>query len=89
MTIQGTFRNAVIIIGGSGFSIYPKLLFETLKPDFGIYGEGEDKPSKTHNQLLKASRIINKIEGLLYMEDSGSCSKQKKQLLSILPVLSF
>ncbi|MFO7829833.1 MAG: lipid biosynthesis B12-binding/radical SAM protein [Bacteroidales bacterium] len=34
--------NAKIIIGGSGFSIFPELMFNTLKPDFGIYGEGEE-----------------------------------------------
>ena len=30
-----------IIIGGSGYSIFPVRLFSYLKPDFGIYGEGE------------------------------------------------
>ena len=30
-----------IIIGGPGFSIFPKEMFEFLKPDFGMYGEGE------------------------------------------------
>ncbi len=32
---------SIIVVGGSGFSIYPVHLFEILKPDFGIYGEGE------------------------------------------------
>ena len=31
-----------LIIGGSAFSIYPKELFELLKPDFAIHGEGEE-----------------------------------------------
>lgn len=34
--------NAPVIVGGAGFSIYPVRLFDFLKPDFGIYGEGED-----------------------------------------------
>lgn len=33
--------DAVIIAGGSGYSIFPEIMFERLKPDFGIYGEGE------------------------------------------------
>ncbi|HNX86912.1 MAG TPA: cobalamin-dependent protein, partial [Bacteroidales bacterium] len=31
-----------LIIGGSGFSIYPRELFSLFKPDFGIQGEGEE-----------------------------------------------
>jgi radical SAM superfamily enzyme YgiQ (UPF0313 family) len=33
---------SVIITGGAGFSIYPVLIFDMLKPDYGIYGEGEE-----------------------------------------------
>jgi radical SAM superfamily enzyme YgiQ (UPF0313 family) len=32
-----------IIVGGAGFSIFPELLFNTVNPDFGIAGEGEEK----------------------------------------------
>jgi radical SAM superfamily enzyme YgiQ (UPF0313 family) len=31
-----------LILGGAGFSIFPVVLFELLKPDFGISGEGEE-----------------------------------------------
>jgi radical SAM superfamily enzyme YgiQ (UPF0313 family) len=33
---------ATIIVGGPGFSIFPKELFDFLQPDFGICGEGEN-----------------------------------------------
>lgn len=36
-----TNSDAKIVLGGSGYSIFPKLIFERIKPDFGIYGEGE------------------------------------------------
>ncbi|MCX6335207.1 MAG: radical SAM protein [Bacteroidia bacterium] len=68
ITLTRENSKAVIIIGGSGYSIYPELLFETLDPDFGIYGEGEE----SLQQLITA--IDNgvdhtSIEGLVYRKD--------------------
>ena len=60
--------NTKIIIGGSGYSIYPGLLFDTFKPEFGIHGEGEESLL----QLLKALDSGTKyedIEGLVYLAD--------------------
>lgn len=37
-----TVSDAKIIVGGSGFSIFPELMFNRLNPDFGVYGEGEE-----------------------------------------------
>lgn len=62
------YSKAILIIGGSGFSIYPELLYKTLKPDFGIFGEGEI----SFHQLLTALENdldYKKIEGLLYKDD--------------------
>lgn len=60
--------NTKLIIGGSGYSIYPGLLFDTFKPEFGIHGEGEESLL----QLLKALDSGTKyedIEGLVYLAD--------------------
>ncbi|MCE5344954.1 MAG: radical SAM protein [Bacteroidales bacterium] len=68
-----TVRNAStakVIIGGPGFSIFPVILFNILKPDFGIKGEGEES-------LLELIGCIDKnadykrIEGLVYKTLSG------------------
>ena len=56
---------AKIIIGGSGFSIYPKLLFETLEPDFGIYGEGETSLKQLITALDEGTDPSG-IDGLVY-----------------------
>jgi len=58
-----------IIIGGSGFSIFPEKLFEYLKPDFGIYGEGEESIYKLICSLDNNSDY-RKIEGLVYFENN-------------------
>jgi radical SAM superfamily enzyme YgiQ (UPF0313 family) len=41
---------AVIVLGGSAFSLFPKEFMEKLAPDFGVVGEGEN----TFRKLLKA-----------------------------------
>ncbi|RLB50374.1 MAG: hypothetical protein DRI90_23795 [Deltaproteobacteria bacterium] len=33
---------ATVVLGGGGFSVMPQELMETLRPDFGIAGEGEE-----------------------------------------------
>ena len=66
--ILSTIRSASsakVVIGGPGFSIFPEKIFETLQPDFGIKGEGEEA-------LLQLIGCIDNqldyshIEGLVY-----------------------
>ncbi|MCK4407570.1 MAG: radical SAM protein [Bacteroidales bacterium] len=59
-----------IIIGGSGFSIFPETLFEYLKPDFGIFGEGEESFYKLICSFDNNSDFRN-IEGLVYVENNN------------------
>lgn len=79
--------NAKIIIGGSGFSIYPKLLFETLVPDFGIYGEGESSLQKLISALEEGVDHMN-IEGLVYKKDGQIIANRRDTHFST-PVLNF
>ena len=46
-----TITKAKIIVGGSGFSIFPELMFKRLNPDFGVYGEGEEIMLKLINSI--------------------------------------
>jgi len=54
-----------LIIGGSAFSIFPKELFEYFKPDYGIYGEGEESLYKLLTSIGNGSADYS-IEGLVY-----------------------
>ena len=59
---------APIILGGSGFSIFPKRLLELAGADYGISGEGED----AFPQLLDALRTgadYREIPGLVYRHE--------------------
>jgi radical SAM superfamily enzyme YgiQ (UPF0313 family) len=81
------FSEAVIIIGGAGFSIYPGLLFDTLEPDFGICGEGEISLQKLIS-ALENSQDYKNIEGLLYLEDNGLVIN-KRVTYNNTPLLTF
>lgn len=58
----------IIIIGGSGFSIFPELMFDRLQPDFGIYGEGEKSIVQLIESLENKSDYSD-IEGLVYKKN--------------------
>ena len=81
------FSESVIIIGGAGFSIYPELLFETLKPDYGICGEGELSLYKLITALGNKQDYRN-IEGLIYYGDNG-CVINKRVSYNNTPLLTF
>jgi radical SAM superfamily enzyme YgiQ (UPF0313 family) len=65
MEVIRTQSSAKVVIGGTGFSIFPELLFETLRPDFGIKGEGEESLLQLICCLENNSDYMN-IEGLVY-----------------------
>jgi len=62
---------APLILGGSGFSVFPKELFELTQVDYGIEGEGEDMLSRLVN-ALQAKRGFDGITGLVYRNPDGS-----------------
>lgn len=73
--------NATITIGGSGFSIYPKLLYENLQPDFGICGEGEE----SYRQLLSCldtKQNYESIEGLIFTRNGKIIQNGRKNFSS-------
>lgn len=69
-----------IIIGGAGFSIYPQAIFDALKPDFGIVGEGEESLYKLISALENGTDT-SAIDGLVaYYNGSFVCNKHKGYL---------
>ncbi len=57
--------DAVIILGGAGFSVMPAELVRTLRPDFGIQGEGEASFPHLIAALERGEREPRDIPGLL------------------------
>ena len=61
---------AKIVMGGSGYSIFPEKLFEFFQPDFGIKGEGEESMLKLLRSI-ESGEAFDTIEGLVYSSSEG------------------
>ncbi len=72
---------AIIIIGGSAFSIFPEQLFERLQPDFGITGEGEIPLAKLL-QALDNEKIPDDIPGVVYAKNGKTIAQPPSLFLS-------
>lgn len=73
----------IVILGGSGFSIYPQELLKILKPDYGIIGEGEESLRKLIFNLISGADSDN-IEGLAYFKgDNIVVNKHVEYLKSL------
>jgi radical SAM superfamily enzyme YgiQ (UPF0313 family) len=72
--------DAVIIVGGSCFSIFPKEFFDFLSPDFGVKGEGEFALF----QLIKGLENdlpVDMIEGLVSRKDQKTVINPRKSYI--------
>ncbi|HPT09354.1 MAG TPA: lipid biosynthesis B12-binding/radical SAM protein [Bacteroidales bacterium] len=69
-----------LIIGGSGFSIYPRELFSLFKPDFGIQGEGEESLFRLLVSLDQGKPDYT-IEGLIYASDDKIITNPRKHFI--------
>ncbi|MCK5809367.1 radical SAM protein [bacterium] len=72
---------ATLIVGGSGFSIFPLPLFEFLSPDFGIAGEGE-VPLQTLLKTLDARGDYTSIPGVVYRSKGAVIHHQNHSFLN-------
>ena len=61
------YTDATVIVGGAGFSIFPAELYDDLKPDFGITGEGEASLYELMVNLTNGTDI-SQTEGLVFKD---------------------
>jgi len=71
MRIVRAFTDSQVVIGGSGFSVFPELMFNELNPDYGIHGEGEESLRRLILALDEGSKPYQ-IEGLAYRLPDGT-----------------
>ncbi|MEG0891923.1 MAG: lipid biosynthesis B12-binding/radical SAM protein [Bacteroidales bacterium] len=75
--------NIPIIIGGAGFSIYPKAIFDILNPNYGIIGEGENS-LKLLIEALECGNEVKDIEGIVcYDNEKFICNAHVNYLKSL------
>lgn len=58
-----------VVLGGGGFSVAPEQVMKTLKPDFGITGEGEVSFRKLLEVVEKGSKDYATVPSLNYFAD--------------------
>lgn len=68
---------APLILGGSGFSVFPREILGLMKADFGIAGEGE-RPLVELIAAVRSGTDHRGIAGLVWREADGSVRLQPK-----------
>ncbi|MAH03330.1 hypothetical protein CMI39_00920 [Candidatus Pacearchaeota archaeon] len=91
-TVKNHNSQPKVIFGGPLITSEPKLVFENLKPDFAILGEGEI----TIIELLKAivkNKDLKNVNGIIYKDENGKTifTKQREPIKNIdsLPAPDF
>ena len=77
-----------IIIGGPGYSIFPIEMYNLLKPDFGIYGEGEISLFKLIKTIEDKENKYDSIPRLIYNKN-GVTTFNKKDDSTLQPKTSY
>ena len=78
MSVIRAHTDRPVVIGGTGFSVFPELIFNDLNPDYGVKGEGEETLRKLILALDKQTVLHQtdgsalEIEGLVYRLPDGS-----------------
>ena len=69
--------SAKVIVGGSGFSLFPKELLKLSNADYGICGEGE-KPLLSLVEKIEKKESPNEIAGLVFKGENGEIKINEK-----------
>jgi anaerobic magnesium-protoporphyrin IX monomethyl ester cyclase len=71
-TIRAHPTNPLVILGGLLISSEPYIVFDSLNPDFGVIGEGEETIVELVNEIEKRTQDFNHINGIIYNDKKGS-----------------
>lgn len=72
-----------VIIGGAGFSVYPKAIYDELKADYGIIGEGEESLYQLITTLERGGDTSG-IEGIvMYSKGEFVCNPHRTYIKSL------
>jgi tryptophan 2-C-methyltransferase len=62
--------DAPIVLGGVGYSVFPRRILEATGADFGIHGDGETALIQLLHQI-RGQRCWERVDGLLFHRDGG------------------
>ncbi len=87
MEVARAHTQALIILGGPGFSVFPEQVFEALNPDYAVQGEGEESLCRLIDGLASGSGRIHEIEGLVYRNGNDTLTVNPRTTNIASPVL--
>ncbi len=67
-----TVTDAPIVLGGVGFSIFPRRLVDATGADFGVHGDGEEAVVALVREL-EGDRRFERVPGLVWRDDGRVC----------------
>jgi radical SAM superfamily enzyme YgiQ (UPF0313 family) len=79
MTVTRENSKATVIIGGSGFSVFPEQVFAALQPDYAVHGEGEESFRKFVVALKSGNGEFGQIDGLVYRDAAGNIQINRRR----------
>jgi anaerobic magnesium-protoporphyrin IX monomethyl ester cyclase len=82
------FSGSKIIIGGGIITSEPELIFDDVKPDYGVLGEGEE----TIIELLKSienKKDLNEVKGIIFQKDGKTVITETREPIKDLDSLPF
>ena len=79
--------NAHVIIGGSGFSVFPEQVFAALEPDYAVNGEGEESFRRLILALKSNNIKKEHIDSLVYRNSNGDIQINRRKEYISFPTL--
>lgn len=86
--VRGHYSKPRFILGGAMLTSEPKLIFEDLKPDFGVIGEGEETIIELLDCLNKG-RDLKKVRGIIFRNEAGSFLTEKRKPIENIDSLAW
>lgn len=87
-TIKMHKSNPISILGGSIITTEPELIFNSLKPDFGVIDEGEETILELVNAISKKEELSN-IKGIIFSKNNNIIITPKRENNNNLDNLPF
>jgi radical SAM superfamily enzyme YgiQ (UPF0313 family) len=73
--VRSADPDVTIIVGGGVVTSTPDLMFDYLRPDYAVVGEGEETIVELIDELENGGKGVDRVRGICYPDSSGSLVK--------------
>ena len=78
--IRSSDPEVIVIVGGGIATSTPELMFDYIKPDYMVIGEGELTIVELINELDNGGKGLIHVQGICYPDSSGSLAKTEARM---------